>query len=128
MTIELWSLALSGLLCLLLPFIYVALYQKQVGAAGVSGNRDDVPEPTGAAGRGLRAHRNLQENLLPFAIVVLVAHATHISNRATVFGALLFLGARVVHAAAYLLGIRGIRTLAYIAGVAGSLTILVQLL
>ncbi len=128
MTIELWSLALSALLCLLLPFIYVALYQKQVGLAGVSGNRDDVPEPTGAAGRGLRAHRNLLENLVPFAVVVLIAHATHVENRATVFGALLFLGARVVHAAAYLLGIRGIRTLAYVAGVAGSLSILAQLL
>jgi len=40
---------------------------EQVGLPGVSGNREDVPEPTGAAGRGLRAHQNLIENLVPFA-------------------------------------------------------------
>jgi len=128
MNTELTCLAASGVLCLALPLVYVALYQKQVGFPGVSGNREDVPEPTGAAGRGLRAHRNLIENLVPFAIAVMLAHAAGVSNTLTVAGAEIFLGARLVHAVTYSLGITGIRTLAYIAGVVGTALIFIQLI
>jgi uncharacterized MAPEG superfamily protein len=127
MNTELTCLAASGVLCLALPLVYGALYQKQVGFPGVSGNREDVPAPTGAAGRGLRAHRNLIENLVPFAIAVMLAHASGVSNARTVAGAEIFLGARLVHAATYFLGITGIRTLAYIAGVVGTVLIFIQL-
>jgi uncharacterized MAPEG superfamily protein len=128
MNTELTCLATSGALCLALPFVYVALYQKQVGFRGVSSNREDVPKPTGVAGRGLRAHRNLIENLVPFAIAVLLAHAADVSNTMTVAGAEIFLGARLVHAVTYFLGITGIRTLAYIAGVVGTTLIFIQLI
>lgn len=127
MNSELWALTGAGALCLLLPFVYVALYAKQVGMPVVSGNREAAPEPVGMAGRGVRAHRNLLENLVPFAIVVLVAHAASVSNGMTVVGAWLFLGARIVHAVTYLAGITGIRTLAYIASVIGTVLILSQL-
>jgi uncharacterized MAPEG superfamily protein len=128
MNIELKCLASSGVLCLALPLVYVALYQQQVGFPGVSGNREDVLEPTGAAGRGLRAHRNLVENLLPFAIAVMLAHAAGVSNTMTVAGAEIFLGARLVHAVTYFLGVTGVRTLAYIAGVFGTALIFIQLI
>ncbi len=72
---KLTCLAASAVLCLALPLVYVAMYQKQVGFPVVSGNREDAPGPTGAAGRGLRAHRNLIENLVPFAIAVMLARA-----------------------------------------------------
>jgi uncharacterized MAPEG superfamily protein len=128
MNTELTCLAASGVLCLALPLVYVALYQKQVRFPGVSGNREDVPKPTGAAGRGLRAHRNLIENLVPFAIAVMLAHAAGVSNARTVAGAEIFPGARLVHAATYFLGVTGIRTLAYIAGVVGTALIFIQLI
>jgi uncharacterized MAPEG superfamily protein len=128
MNTELTCLAASGVLCLALPLVYVALYQKQVGLPGVSGNREDVPEPTGAAGRGRRAHRNLIENLVPFAIAVMLAHAAGVSNAKTVAGAEIFVGARLFHAVTYFLGITGIRTLAYIAGVVGTALIFIQLI
>ena len=89
---------------------------------------EDVPEPTGAAGRGRRAHRNLIENLVPFAIAVMLAHAAGVSNAKTVAGAEIFLGARLFHAVTYFLGITGIRTLAYIAGVVGTALIFIQLI
>lgn len=127
MTSELWALLWSTILCLALPALYGPLYSRQVGQAGVMGNRERVPEPTGAAGRGLRAHRNLVENLLPFAIAVLIAHAAGISNSMTVMGAWLFLGARVVHAASYIAGITGIRTLAWMVGAVGIVLIIVQI-
>jgi uncharacterized MAPEG superfamily protein len=94
----------------------------------VSGNREDVPEPTGVAGRGLRAHRNLIENLVPFALAVMLARVAGVSNTMTVAGAEIFLGARLVHAVTYFLGITGIRTLAYFAGVVGTALIFIQLI
>ncbi|MDR7009374.1 MAPEG family protein [Paraburkholderia strydomiana] len=127
MTSELLALVGSGVLCLALPLIYVALYARQVGMPVVSGNREGAPEPTGIAGRGIRAHRNLLENLVPFAIVVLAARWIGVSNSITVAGAWLFLGARVVHVITYLAGIKGIRTLAYLASLVGTVLVLSQL-
>ena len=127
MNTELYILAACAILCLALPLIYLGLYARQVGMPVVSGNREGAPEPTGAAGRGLRAHRNLIENLVPFAIAVLVAHAMGVSNGLTVIGAWVFLAARVLHALVYLAGISGIRTLAYLAGLVGTALILSQL-
>jgi len=127
MSSELLALAASGALCLALPFGYVPLYAKQVGMPVLSGNREDAPPPTGAAGRGLRAHRNLIENLVPFAIAVLAARAMGVSNGLTAAGAWIFLGARVVHAVSYFAGITGIRTLAFFASAVGTILILSQL-
>jgi uncharacterized MAPEG superfamily protein len=127
MTTELWILVATALLCLALPMAYVPLYARQAGAAAVSGNREDAPAAMGAAGRGARAHRNLLENLLPFAIAILAARAIGVSDTWTLAGAWLFLVARGVHAAAYIAGITGLRTLAYAAGLAGTLMIFTRL-
>lgn len=127
MSTEFICLAASAILCLILPFIYVALYNKQVGFAGVSGNRENTPEPTGAAGRGRRAHHNLIENLVPFSIAVILAHFSGISNNITADGALIFLAARIVHAVSYILGIPVVRTLAYLASVVGTAMIFFEL-
>ena len=127
MTIELWILVAAAGLALALPLLYAPLYQRQVGRAVLQGNREGAPEPTGAAGRGLRAHRNLLENLLPFAIAVLAAHAAGVSNHLTIAGAWLFLGARFTHAASYVAGITGLRTAAYLAGLAGTVLVFAQL-
>jgi uncharacterized MAPEG superfamily protein len=127
MTTELWILVAAALLCLALPLVYGPLYIHQAGNAIVQGNREGAPEPTGAAGRGLRAHRNLLENLLPFAVAVLVARVAGVSDGLTVAGAWLFLGARVVHAITYVAGITKVRTLAWFAGVVGIVMIFTQL-
>ena len=127
MTTELWILVATAVLCLALPLVYMPLYARQAGPAAISGNREDAPAATGAAGRGARAHRNLLENLVPFAIAILAARAAGVSDTLTLVGAWLFLAARVVHALAYLAGITGVRTLAYFAGVAGTVLIFTQL-
>ena len=71
---------------------------------------------------------NPTENLVPFAIAVMLAHAAGVSNTMTVAGAEIFLGARLVHAVTYFLGITGIRTLAYVASVVGTVLIFIQLI
>ncbi len=127
MTTELWILVASALLCLALPLVYVPLYARQAGHATVAGNREDAPAAVGAAGRGARAHRNLLENLLPFAIAILAAREAGVSDTLTLAGAWLFLVARVVHAFAYTAGITGVRTFAYVAGLVGTVMIFTQL-
>ena len=128
MTPELLTLVLLALVAMSLPLLYASLYGGQVGIKGLLGPRDNVPEPTGLAGRGLRAHRNLLENLVPYAIAVLVAHALGVSNTYTVAAAWVFLAARLVHAFAYLGAIAGLRSLAYNVGVVATLVILVEIL
>src|SRR5260221_8166184 len=46
---------------------------NQVGLARLASNRDGWPEITGWGGRPARAHRNMLENLVLFAALVLVA-------------------------------------------------------
>jgi uncharacterized MAPEG superfamily protein len=127
MTTELWLLVATAVLCLALPLVYMPLYARQAGPSAIAGNREDAPAATGAAGRGLRAHRNLLENLLPFTIAILAARAIGVSDTLTLAGAWLFLVARVVHALAYLADIAGVRTLAYVAGMVATVLILTQL-
>ena len=61
----------------------------------------------------------MQENLILFAIVVLVASAAGVSNEATALGAIVFFYARVGHAIIYTFGWPVIRPLFYFAGLYG---------
>ena len=92
------------------------------------GNRDTTPDEPAWIARAERAARNLAENLLPFAILVLVANVSGSANEATASGATLFLAARVVHAASYIAGIPYLRTLAFAVGLVGELRILGEIL
>jgi uncharacterized MAPEG superfamily protein len=98
-----------------------------VGLITAVGNRQDLPDLGGWAGRAHRAHRNLLENLLPFAILVLAAHALGKSNAMTVLGAKLFFWARVAYAAVYIAGIPWLRTAVYAVSVAGLAILFLQL-
>ncbi|WP_430474777.1 MAPEG family protein [Thalassospira lucentensis] len=121
MTYELSILVVNALLCLAFPWVYNYAYAKQRGVGGKSlmGNRDNLPEREGAAARGLRAHQNHLENLVPFAILVLIAHAIGVSNSITIACATIFLIARIAHGGFYLAGIsrvpgiNGVRSIAY---------------
>lgn len=123
MTIELFALLATGLLLLVLAMTSGALYGAQVGQLALMGNREALPTATGAAGRTKRAHQNLLENIVPFAVVILAAQALQVSTLLTEGAALTFLAARVLHAVVYILGIPMIRTLAWIAGVGSTLLI-----
>ncbi|RWR27240.1 MAPEG family protein [Sinirhodobacter populi] len=123
MTIELYSLIATGLLLFALAFVSTALYGKQVGNPALMGNRDTIPAPVGAARRAQRAHQNLLENIVPFAIVILIAQALQLSTPLTQAAALIFLGARFVHAVVYIAGIPVVRTFAWLAGIAATIAI-----
>jgi uncharacterized MAPEG superfamily protein len=127
MTPELAYLVWSAVLTFVLVLIAASGAQLQVGLERLAGNREDLPEMTGWAGRAQRAHRNMLENLILFAILVLVAQAVGIRNGTTLLGAQLFFWGRVAHAVLYIAGIPWARTAAWGVSVIGLLLIAWQL-
>jgi uncharacterized MAPEG superfamily protein len=127
MTPELTYLVWSAVLTFVLVLIAASGAQLQVGLEKLAGNREGLPELSGWAGRAQRAHLNMLENLILFAILVLVAQAAGVRNSATLLGAQLFFWGRVAHAVLYLAGIPWARTAAWFVSVIGLILIAWQL-
>ena len=128
MTMELKLLVWSVALTVVLAVVAVLGAMLQVGLPKLAGNRDDMPETTGWAGRASRAHRNMLENLVLFAVLVLAAKTLNISNASTVLGAQLFFFGRIAHAVIYVIGVPWLRTAAWAVSIVGLLLIFLQLL
>lgn len=120
----LWAVALTFAQML----VAVAGATLQVGLPMLAGNRDAMPKLEGWAGRAQRAHRNMLESLVLFAILVLVAHLSDKTNAMTLLGAQLFVWARLAYAVIYLAGIPWARTGAWAVSVVGLLIIALQLI
>jgi len=127
MTPELMYLVWSAVLTLVLVVIAVGGATLQVGLPTLAGNREGLPEMTGWAGRAARAHRNMLENLILFAVLVLVAHIISVHNPMTLLGAQLFFWGRVAHAIIYIAGLPWLRTVAWTVSVVGLALIFLQL-
>ena len=110
-----WSVALTFILAL----IAVNGAMLQVGLPKLAGNREHMPEITGWAGRAVRAHRNMLESLVLFAVLVLVAQIANVHSAMTLLGAQLFFWGRIAHAVIYIAGIAWARTVAWAVSVAG---------
>ena len=128
MTPELMYLVWSAALTLVLVVIAVAGATMEVGLPKLAGNRDGLPEMPGWAGRAARAHRNMLESLVLFAVLVLVANIAGVSNSMTVLGAQLFFWGRVAHAIIYIAGVPWLRTAAWAVSIVGLALIFVQLI
>lgn len=119
----LWSLALT----VVQMVVAVMGAQSQVGLPKLVGNRDDLPVLQGFAGRAQRAHRNMLESLVLFAILVLLAQVTGKANATTALGAQLFFWGRLAYALIYWIGIPWARTAAWTVSIIGLVVIFVQL-
>jgi len=118
----------SALLLLAIILVQAALGIIQNGLMAQAGSRDNLPEPTVLRQRLQRLSANMQENLVIFTVVVLVASAAGVSNDATALGASVFFYARVGHAIVYGFGWPVIRPLFYFAGLYGIGVIAVQVM
>ena len=127
LTADLHLLVWSVALCVLQMLVAVAGATLQVGLPRLAGNREALPEPTGWAGRAARAHRNMLENLVLFAALVLAAQVAGLANETTALGALLFFWARVAYAVVYVIGIPWVRTGAWAVSIVGLVLIFLQL-
>src|SRR5271169_6296436 len=107
---ELMLLVWSGALTFIQVLIAVSGATMQVGLATLAANREKLPECAGWAGRAQRAHRNMLENLVLFAVLVLVAVLAGKTNDTTLMGAQIFFWARVAYALVYYAGISWLRT------------------
>lgn len=118
-----WSVALA--------FVQVVVAAAgalfQVGLPTLASSREDMPQLTGWAGRMQRAHRNMIENLVLFAALVLIAVVADKTNGITLMGAQVFFWARLVYVGVYGLGIAWLRTGVWFVSVVGMAMIFSQL-
>ncbi|HJY86691.1 MAG TPA: MAPEG family protein [Candidatus Acidoferrales bacterium] len=128
MTPELWYLIWSAALTFILAVVAVSGATLQVGLPALAGNREGLPEMSGWSGRAQRAHRNMLESLILFAILVFTAKLASVSNTITLLGAQLFFWGRVAHAILYVAGIPWARTGAWAVSIVGLILIFWQLL
>lgn len=91
----------------------------QVGLPTLAGNRQGMPELTGWVGRMQRAHRNMIENLVLFAALVLIVVVASKGNAVTLMGAQVFFWARLVYVLVYGAGIAWLRTGVWTVSVVG---------
>ncbi len=102
MSTEITVLLLTSILAasLLIPFIVgVNSSPQSAGAADPFVVPSDPLRMKPWIARSYRAHQNLLEQFLPFAIIVLIAHVLGVSTLVTKWACIAFLGLRLVHAA-----------------------------
>jgi uncharacterized MAPEG superfamily protein len=128
MTPELMYLVWSAALTFVQVLIAVSAATLQVGLPTLAGNREHFPELTGWAGRASRAHRNMLESLVLFAVLVLVAQIAGLRNDLTLLGAQLFFWGRAAYAVVYVAGLPWIRTATWGVSVVGLVLIFLQLI
>ena len=118
LTILAWTLVLA-LVQILLPS---SLRNRETGTQYNMSARDEPGPPVGkVTARLKRAQANLFETLPLFAVAVLIAHVAGIHNSLTLYGAALYLGARVLYLPLYAFGIPVVRTLVWCVSVIGML-------
>jgi len=125
---ELTLLVWSATLAFVQVLVAVQGTMMQVGLPALAGNREALPEIKGWAGRAQRAQRNMVENLLLFAALVLAAVAAGKTNDMTLLGAQIFFWARLVYAAVYIAGIPWLRTGVWFVSATGMILIFAQLI
>ena len=124
---ELMLLVWATLLTVVQAVVAVQGAMMQVGLPALAGNREGLPEIKGWGGRAARAHRNMIENLVLFAALVLVAVAAGKTNDMTLLGAQIFFWARLAYALVYIAGVPWLRTGVWAVSVVGLAMIFLQL-
>jgi uncharacterized MAPEG superfamily protein len=124
LTLLVWSVAL----CFVQVLVAVSGATLQVGLPKLAGNREGMPPLTGWVGRAQRAHRNMLENLVLFAALVLTCVASGKTNSTTLLGAQIFFWARFAYAFVYVIGIPWLRTGVWGVSAVGLVMIFLQLI
>ena len=128
MTTELAMLTWVTALTILLWIPYILAHIMNVGLLPtLTYKSDGTPLPAWAA-RAKKAHANAIENLVPFAVLVLVAHQLDISNIATTSAAVAYFWLRLAHFITYTANIPFGRTVTFAGAWGAQLCILFQIL
>jgi uncharacterized MAPEG superfamily protein len=128
MTTELAMLTWVTALTIVLWIPYILGHILNVGLLpALTYQGDDTPLPTWAA-RAKKAHANAVENLVPFAVLVLIAHQLDISNTATTSAAVAYFWLRLAHYLTYTANVPFGRTLTFGGAWGAQICILFQIL
>ncbi len=127
MSLELVLLVWSVALTFIQMVIAVGGAIHQLGVPALVGNRENLPALWGWAGRAERAHRNMLESLVLFAVVVILADMTSRENEWTALGAEVFFWSRCTYAIVYIAGLPWLRTAVWTLSMVGIALIFVQL-
>jgi uncharacterized MAPEG superfamily protein len=129
MTTELTLLGWTLVLALAQILLPAFLRNGETGVAYNASARDESGPPVGVVtGRLRRAQTNLFETLPVFAAAVLIAHVGDREGALTLWGAWLYLAARVVYVPLYALGVPYLRSLVWVVSLIGVLMILAAVL
>jgi len=127
-TTELYYLTLVTLLTAVLWVPYVLNLIIVRGLLDAVGYPDN-PTPLAAwAARTKMGHYNAIENLVIFAVLVLVIQLAELNNEATALACTVYFWARLVHIVSYSFAVPWIRTFAFVAGFVCQITLVVQIL
>ena len=119
-----WVTVLTALIWI--PYV---LDRIAVWGIGDTVGYPESPKPQSPWARRMKAaHANAIENLVVFAVLILVAHAVGLSNSTTVFAASLYFWARLIHVLAHTVALPWVRTLAFVGGFAAQAIFAWQLL
>jgi uncharacterized MAPEG superfamily protein len=113
-----WSALLTWLMLVTASFLRARAWSS-VGLRIALGNRDDLPPPTGLAGRADRAARNMLENLALLVALVAAVYFAGKSGRMADAGATIFFWSRLLYWPCYLAGIVYLRTIIWFASIIG---------
>ena len=129
MIIELTLLGWTLVLAIVQIFLPAGFRNRETGLAYNAGPRDEPGPPVcKITGRLQRAQKNLFETLPLFAAAVLIAHVAGREGVLTLWGAWLYLVARIVYVPLYALGVPMVRTGAFMVSVLGLVLILFAIL
>ena len=125
MTMELTLLAWSLVLAVVQILLPSRFRNRETGIAYNVSARDNEGPPVGViTGRLQRAQKNLFETLPLFIAAVLIAHVAGIHTAGTYWGAMLYVGMRVLYLPLYAFGIPVARTVVWVISMVGLLMLL----
>ncbi|NKI34099.1 MAPEG family protein [Wenzhouxiangella sp. XN79A] len=124
MPVELKVLGLAALLQAGQLILMAIPVNRQLGVGYTAGPRDEPQQPTGIAGRLLRACDNHFEGLILFTIAVLVVVLGDRSDGWTAACAWVYLVARVLYVPAYAWGVFLLRSALWAVGFLATLALL----
>jgi uncharacterized MAPEG superfamily protein len=128
MSTELTMLALAVVLGLFQLMIAARAGNSQRGLSWNVGARDVAAGPVGkVAGRLERASRNFMETFPFFAVAIVLCTLAGRHNWATVWGAEIYLAARIVYLPLYAFGVPVLRTLVWLIATLSIVLLLVAL-
>jgi uncharacterized MAPEG superfamily protein len=129
MTTELHILAWALVLALIQVLLPSVIRSRETGLGHNGGPRDDPGPPVGKlTGRLMRAQSNLFETLPVFAVTILIAHLAGREGTLTLWGAWLYIIARVVYLPLYAAGVPFLRSLVWLVSLFGILLVLVPII